>query len=182
MKIGESMEINVNGTSHRVNVAGYETLLEVLRDRIGLTGTKLSCGRGECGACTVLLSDDRGGPRRAVYSCLTLAAACDAARITTIEGLGNGAVHPLQQAFIERDAVQCGFCTPGQLLAATALLDRTLTPTETDIHAAMSGNLCRCGTYPNIVLAIQDAARVLSQSAVTRSPLANSSSNIDAAR
>jgi xanthine dehydrogenase YagT iron-sulfur-binding subunit len=182
MKIARSMQINVNGTSHTMDVAGHETLLEVLRDRLTLTGAKLSCGRGECGACTVLLSDDTGSARRAVYSCLTLAAACDGARVTTIEGLGNGALHPLQHAFIERDAVQCGFCTPGQLLAATALLDRTLTPTDSDIRAAMSGNLCRCGTYPNIVLAIQDAARVITESAATRSPVANSASNIDAAR
>ena len=175
------MQINVNGTSHRVDIADHATLLDVLRDRLSLTGAKLACGRGECGACTVLL-DDEHGRRRAVYSCLTLAAACDGARVTTVEGLGNGALHPLQQAFIARDAVQCGFCTPGQLLAATALLERTLTPTEDEIRGAMSGNLCRCGTYPNIVLAIQDAARALTDSGVTRSPVANSSSNIDAAR
>ena len=176
------MQINVNGTSHTMDVAGHETLLDVLRGRLSLTGTKLSCGRGECGACTVLLTEDRSGARRAVYSCLTLAAACDGARVTTVEGLGNGALDPLQQAFIERDAVQCGFCTPGQLLAATVLLDRTLTPTEAEIRGAMSGNLCRCGTYPNIVLAIRDAARVLGDSATARTPLANSASNIDAAR
>jgi aerobic-type carbon monoxide dehydrogenase small subunit (CoxS/CutS family) len=182
MKIARPMQINVNGTAHAVNVAGHETLLDVLRDGLGLTGAKLSCGRGECGACTVLLSEDGGRPRRAVYSCLALAAACDGAHVTTIEGLGDGALHPLQQAFIERDAVQCGFCTPGQLLAATALLDRTLTPTESEIRSALSGNLCRCGTYPNIVLAIQDAARVLTTTAVTRSPVVNSASSIDAAR
>lgn len=176
------MQINVNGTSHRIDVAGHETLLEVLRDRLGLTGAKLSCGRGECGACTVLLAVAEDAERRATYSCITLAAACDGARVTTIEGLGNGALHPLQQAFVERDAVQCGFCTPGQVLAAAALLDRTLTPTESDIHRAMSGNLCRCGTYPNIVLAIQDAARGLTESGVTRSPVTDAASNIDAAR
>ena len=176
------MQINVNGTSHTMDVAGHETLLEVLRDRLSLTGAKLSCGRGECGACTVLLSDDPGAARRAVYSCLTLAAACDGAAVTTVEGLGDGTLHPLQQAFIERDAVQCGFCTPGQLLAATALLDHTLTPSEPEIRAAMSGNLCRCGTYPNIVLAIQDAVRALTESGVTHTPVANSASNIDAAR
>jgi aerobic-type carbon monoxide dehydrogenase small subunit (CoxS/CutS family) len=153
------MQINVNGTSHTVDVLGHETLLEVLRDRLSLTGAKLSCGRGECGACTVLLADDQGGPRRAVYSCLTLAAACANASVTTVEGLGNGALHPLQQAFIERDAVQCGFCTPGQLLAAAALLERVSRPTDAEIRSALSGNLCRCGTYPNIVLAIQDVAR-----------------------
>ena len=182
MKIARAMQINVNGTSHTVDVAGHETLLEVLRDRLSLTGAKLSCGRGECGACTVLLARDESTGRRAVYSCLTLAAACDGARVTTVEGLVNGGLHPLQRTFIERDAVQCGFCTPGQLLAAAALLDRTLTPSEPEIRAAMSGNLCRCGTYPNIVLAIQDAARNLTESGVVRSPVASSSPHIDAAR
>ena len=181
MKIAESMQINVNGTPHTMDVAGHETLLDVLRDRLNLHGAKLSCGRGECGACTVLLSDDHGA-HRAVYSCLTLAAACDGGRVMTIEGLGDGGLHPLQRAFIERDAVQCGFCTPGQLLAAAALLECTLSPTESEIREAMSGNLCRCGTYPNIVLAIQDAARAMTESAVTDTPIANSASSIDGAR
>ena len=182
MKIAESMQINVNGITHTLDVAGHETLLDVLRDRFALTGAKLSCGRGECGACTVLLSDDHGETRRPVYSCLTLVAACDGARVTTVEGLGAGALHPLQRAFIDRDAVQCGFCTPGQLLAAMALLDRTLTPTEPEIRAAMSGNLCRCGTYPNIVLAIQDAAGVLAGTTVSGHPLTNPAATRDAAR
>ena len=151
------MQITVNGNTHHLDVSGHETLLELLRDRLGLTGTKLSCGRGECGACTVLLADGRAP--RAVYSCLTLAAACAGAAVTTIEGLGGESLHPLQQAFIAHDAVQCGYCTPGQILAASALLARTAAPTESDIRTAMSGNLCRCGTYPNIVLAIQDVAR-----------------------
>ena len=158
------MQITVNGNTHDLDVRGHETLLEVLRDRLGLTGTKLSCGRGECGACTVLLAE---GPKpraesrepRAVYSCLTLAAACDSASVTTIEGLAGDTLHPLQQAFVARDAVQCGYCTPGQILAASALLARNAAPAEADIRVAMSGNLCRCGTYPNIVLAIQDVAR-----------------------
>lgn len=154
------MRLTVNGTTHQLEVAGHETLLGVLRDRLSLTGTKLSCGRGECGACTVLLAAP-GVDRQAVYSCLTLAAACERASVTTIEGLGQGAIHPLQQAFIAHDAVQCGFCTPGQILAAAALLDENASPTEGEIRAAMSGNLCRCGTYPKIVLAIQDAARRL---------------------
>lgn len=180
--VGCSMQINVNGTWYDIDVSGHETLLDVLRDRWSLTGAKLSCGRGECGACTVLLSDGRGGPRRVVYSCVTLAAGCDGARVTTIEGLAQTGLHPLQRAFIERDAVQCGFCTPGQLLAATSLLEQTLTPTESEIRSVMSGNLCRCGTYPNIVLAIQDAARTLSESGVASGPVVNSSSSIDAAR
>src|SRR5438093_80876 len=152
------MQITVNGISYDLDVAVHETLLDILRDRLSLTGTKLSCGRGECGACTVLLAEI-GRDRRAVYSCLTLAAACDGATVTTIEGLAPHAMHPLQEAFIAHDAVQCGFCTPGQILAAAALLDENMSPTEADIRAALSGNLCRCGKYPKIVLAVQDAAR-----------------------
>ena len=157
------MHLTVNGTTHDFEVAGHETLLDVLRERLSLTGTKLSCGRGECGACTVLLST-AASPRHTVYSCLTLAAACDGALVTTVEGLrGDGAgAHPLQEAFIAHDAVQCGFCTPGQLLAATALLEENPAPSVDDIRTAMSGNLCRCGTYPKIVLAIQEAAQRMS--------------------
>src|SRR5881409_718241 len=110
------MQITVNGASHDLDVTGHETLLSLLRERLGLTGTKLSCGRGECGACTVLLAQP-GAPRETIYSCLTLAAACERASVTTIEGLSQGALHPLQAAFIAQDAVQCGFCTPGQILA-----------------------------------------------------------------
>jgi xanthine dehydrogenase YagT iron-sulfur-binding subunit len=154
-----AMRITVNGTPHSPDVAGHETLLGLLRDRLALTGTKLSCGRGECGACTVML--ERDGTRRTVYSCLTLAAACDGASVTTIEGLqgADGALHPLQEAFVAQDAVQCGFCTPGQILAAAALLAENGAPSEPEIRAAMSGNLCRCGTYPKIVRAIQEAGR-----------------------
>lgn len=154
------MQLTVNGTAHEIEVAGHETLLGVLRDRLSLSGAKLSCGRGECGACTVLIDGD-GGRKRPVYSCLTLAAACEHATITTIEGIGRVTLHPVQQAFIARDAVQCGYCTPGQILAAIALIDENPSPTEADVRAAMSGNLCRCGTYPKIVLAVQDAARRL---------------------
>ena|SRR5687767_6068391 len=155
-----SMKLTVNGTPHELGVSDHETLLNTLRERLHLTGAKLSCGRGECGACTVLLA--RGAvPRRPVYACLTLAAACEGASITTIEGLADGhdTLHPLQRSFIAHDAVQCGFCTPGQLLAATALLEATPAPTLAEIRAAMSGNLCRCGTYPKIVTAVQEAAR-----------------------
>ena len=152
------MHITVNGITHEVDVAGHETLLGVLRDRLHLTGTKVSCGRGECGACTVLVAE-AGRPRRSVYACLTLAAACENASVTTIEGVADGAsLHPLQEAFITRDAVQCGFCTPGQILAALALLDRNPAPSEAEIRTALSGNLCRCSTYPKIVMAVRDAA------------------------
>lgn len=160
------MHLTVNGTTHELEVAGHETLLSVLRERLSLTGTKLSCGRGECGACTVLLASS-GSARRTVYSCLTLAASCDSASVTTIEGLGPeaGGRHALQDAFVAHDAVQCGFCTPGQLLAAAALLEENSSPSASDIRAAMSGNLCRCGTYPKIVLAIEEAARRLAHGA-----------------
>jgi aerobic-type carbon monoxide dehydrogenase small subunit (CoxS/CutS family) len=150
------MQLTVNSERHEVAVAGHETLLTVLREQLQLTGTKLGCGRGECGACTVLV----GG--RLAYSCLTLAAGCAGEAITTIEGLGApGVLHPLQQAFIDLDALQCGFCTPGQLMAASALLARSGDPTPEDIRTAMSGNLCRCGTYPKIVRAIQAAAAAM---------------------
>jgi aerobic-type carbon monoxide dehydrogenase small subunit (CoxS/CutS family) len=162
------MHLTVNGTSHQLDVSGHETLLSVLRERLGLTGTKHSCGRGECGACTVLMGDGDGGNgdggRHTVYSCLTLAAACDGASVTTIEGIHGGTpgkLHPLQQAFIAHDAVQCGFCTSGQILSATALLEHNPKPSADEIRVAMSGNLCRCGTYPKILTAIEEAAQRL---------------------
>ena len=150
------MRLTVNERAYDVDAPPHHTLLEVLRERLSLTGTKLVCDRGECGACTVLLD---GVP---AYACLTLAAACAGQAITTVEGLpalggGGGVLHPLQAAFIRHDAVQCGFCTPGQLVAGAALLARTSSPTDDEILAAMSGNLCRCGTYPKIVAAIRDA-------------------------
>ena len=147
------MRLIVNGASHEVAAPDHERLLATLRERLHLTGTKLVCGRGECGACTVLLD---GAP---AYSCLTLTAACDAREITTIEGLARDAeLHPVQQAFVEHDALQCGFCTPGQILAAVALLDRRPHPTEEEVRRGMSGNLCRCGAYPKIVRAVLAAA------------------------
>lgn len=143
------MRLIVNGASHDVTPPAHETLLTTLRERLDLTGTKLVCGRGECGACTVLLDG------RSVYSCLTLTAACSEQEITTIEGIGrDGTLHPMQAAFIEHDALQCGFCTPGQILAAIALLRDQPHPTEDEVRRGMSGNLCRCGTYPKIVRAV----------------------------
>jgi xanthine dehydrogenase YagT iron-sulfur-binding subunit len=149
------MRLIVNGSSYDVTPPAHETLLTSLRERLDLTGTKLVCGRGECGACTVLLDGV------SVYSCLTLTATCDDRPITTIEGVardGGGALHPVQAAFIEHDALQCGFCTPGQILAAIALLRDNANPTEDDVRRGMSGNLCRCGTYPKIVRAVLAAA------------------------
>ena len=147
------MRLIVNGASHDVTPPAHETLLATLRERLELTGTKLVCGRGECGACTVLLDGV------SVYSCLTLTAACDERQITTIEGVArDGTLHPVQAAFVEHDALQCGFCTPGQILAAIALLRDNAAPTEDDVRRGMSGNLCRCGTYPKIVRAVLAAA------------------------
>lgn len=147
------MRLTVNGETREVAFAPHETLLSVLRDRLSLTGTKPGCERGECGACTVLLDG------ALAYACLTLAAACDDAAVTTIEGLERaGEMHAIQRAFLQRDAAQCGYCTPGQVMAACALLRAHPAPTRAEIVAGMSGNLCRCGTYPKIIAAIEDVA------------------------
>ncbi len=150
------MRLTVNGRVHDLDPAPSLTLLELLRDRLSLTGTKLVCDRGECGACTVQLDGE------IVYSCLTLAEACDGANVLTVEGLASGgdepSLSPLQRAFIAKDAAQCGFCTPGQLVAAHSLLARNPRPTVDEIRQGMSGNLCRCGTYPKILAAIRAVA------------------------
>lgn len=145
------MQLLVNGREHNVVPEPFESLAETLRIRLHLTGTKVACDRGECGSCTVLVDG------RAVYSCLSFTNGCAGASVTTIEGLTSpdGGLHPVQKAFIEQDAVQCGFCTPGQVLAVVALLAETPAPDESHIRRAMSGNLCRCGTYPRIVEAIR---------------------------
>jgi len=148
-----AIRVTVNGTEHRVDVEDRWTLNEFLRDRIGLTGSKIGCNRGECGACTVLLD---GEP---VYSCSTLAVWADGRDIVTVEGLErDGAVSPLQQAFMDHNAAQCGFCTPGQLMTATALLERNARPTTAEVREAMVGNLCRCSNYNAIVEAVVLAA------------------------
>jgi xanthine dehydrogenase YagT iron-sulfur-binding subunit len=155
------MRLTVNGRSRHLDVAPDATLLSVLRDHLHLTGAKPGCERGECGACTVLVNGPDGVPDP-IYSCLALAHAHEGDSITTIEGLASGSTaHPVQTAFVEQDAVQCGFCTPGQVLAAVALLARDADPSDEAIVHAMSGNLCRCGTYPKIVRAIHSAADVM---------------------
>jgi xanthine dehydrogenase YagT iron-sulfur-binding subunit len=147
------MRLIVNGSAHDVTAPAHESLLTTLRERLHLTGAKLVCGRGECGACTVLLNGV------SVYACLTLTAACEHATVTTIEGLArNGEPHPVQAAFVAEDALQCGYCTPGQILAAVALLRDNPSPSDDEIRRGMSGNLCRCGAYPKILRAVRAAA------------------------
>lgn len=154
------MHITINGVPRDVTPAGHATLLDLLRDELALTGTKRVCDRGACGACTVHVD---GAP---VYACLTLAHGCADRSVHTIEGLGSAdAPHPLQQAFALEDAAQCGFCTPGQLMAAAALIAEHPDPSDAQIVAAMSGNLCRCGTYPKIVRAVRRAAAMLREAA-----------------
>jgi carbon-monoxide dehydrogenase small subunit len=148
------MVFNVNDEFYEVAVEPHRTLLEVLRDTLGLTGTKKGCDEGECGSCTVLIDGE------AVLSCLLLAVEAQGKRITTIEGLAkDGQLHPLQQAFIDHGAIQCGFCTPGLILSAKALLDRNPKPTEAEVREAIAGNLCRCTGYVKIVEAIQAASQ-----------------------
>ncbi len=148
-----TITLNVNGVEHEVEVAPHHTLLEVLRDKLGCTEVKNSCNQGECGACTVLVN---GKP---VSSCLTLAMQADGRKIITARGLAkDGKLHPLQEKFIEYGAVQCGYCTPGMLLAAKALLDENPHPSEEEVRMAISGNICRCTGYQQIVEAIMAAA------------------------
>jgi carbon-monoxide dehydrogenase small subunit len=147
--------LRVNGVERRLRIRVDETLLRVLRERLRLTGTKEGCGRGECGACTVLLD---GKP---VNACLVLAAEAQEAEVTTIEGLGAAGLHPVQRAFVEHAAIQCGFCTPGLVLAAKALLDRDPEPDEAAIRRGLAGNLCRCTGYAKVVAAVRAAAREL---------------------
>lgn len=145
--------LTINGDAYPVAVKAHETLSKVLRDKLGLTGTKIGCENGECGACTVLLNGDP------VNSCLVLAVEADGSQIETVEGLSkDGDLHPLQSAFVAHNAIQCGFCTPGMLMSSKALLDRNPHPTEDEIRHALVGNLCRCTGYVRIVEAIQDVA------------------------
>jgi xanthine dehydrogenase YagT iron-sulfur-binding subunit len=155
------LTLRVNGSVRRLRVDCRVTLLDALRDHLGLTGTKKGCDQGACGACTVLADGKR------VLSCLMLAGQCEGREVTTIEGLSNqgageagGVLHPVQEAFIRHDGFQCGFCTPGQIMSAVALLAEGRARSDEEIREFMSGNICRCGAYPNIVAAIREAAEL----------------------
>lgn len=148
-----SLTLWVNGAEHQVDVPADQKLLYVLRDQLGLTGTKYGCGEGQCGACTVLIDD------KAIRSCLTPVAQAVGKHITTIEGLEqNGQLHPVQGAFLKAEAFQCGYCTSGAILSAVALLTKSPHPTDQQITASLEGNVCRCGTYPRILQAVRMAA------------------------
>jgi xanthine dehydrogenase YagT iron-sulfur-binding subunit len=148
------VQLTVNGNRMALMVVPWTTLLDALRDHLDLTGTKKGCDQGQCGACTVLVDGRR------IVSCLMLAVMNDGASVTTIEGLAkDGALHPLQQAFIDHDAFQCGYCTPGQICSAAGLIAEGKAKTADEIRESMSGNICRCGAYPNILAAIQQAMR-----------------------
>ena len=148
------LKFTLNGKPHRLETEADRRLIDILREDLDLTGCKEGCGEGECGACTVLLNG------RAVLACLTLAAGLEGTQITTIEGLKQeGKLDPLQQAFIEEGAVQCGFCTPGMILSAAALLTRNPAPSETEIRHALAGNICRCSGYTQIIRAVKRAAK-----------------------
>jgi aerobic-type carbon monoxide dehydrogenase small subunit (CoxS/CutS family) len=155
-----TFELVVNGVRHSVDAEPARTLLTVLRDELDLTGTKYGCGEGQCGACTVMIDGI------ATRSCQTGAAAVAGKRITTIEGLEqHGKLHPVQAAFLEADAMQCGYCTAGMIVAGAALLEKNADPSEAEIVEAMQGNMCRCGTYARIVAAIMLASRMVKRSA-----------------
>lgn len=150
------IRVTINGASYESSAAPNETLLEFLRYRLGLVGTKRGCDGGDCGSCTVILNG------KAVNSCMVLALEAEGAEIVTIEGLSSGgALHPLQQAFIDHGAVQCGFCLPGMIVSAKALLDEEPNPTEEEIRWAISGNLCRCADFPAIIRAVVSAGKAL---------------------
>ncbi len=154
--MGRKIKFMVNGEEHEVGVEPFITLAECLRDKLGLLGVRVSCNQGDCGSCTVLLD---GEP---VYSCMVLAADVEGRSIETIEGLADEEdLHPIQQAFIANHGMQCGYCTPGMILSAKALLDRNPEPSEQEVRQAISGNLCRCGTYPKIVKSVLAAARTM---------------------
>lgn len=148
-----TVALELNGERRELEVQPWTTLLDLLREQLGLTGTKKGCDHGQCGACTVLLNGRR------INSCLTLAVMQDGASVVTVEGLANGGeLHPMQAAFVEHDAYQCGYCTPGQICSAIGMIGEGRAQSREDVREQMSGNLCRCGAYPNILAAIDDAA------------------------
>ena len=151
--------LNINDQDYEVIISPTDLLVDVIRKKIGLTGTKKGCGQGDCGSCTVLID---GKPE---LSCIKLAVSAVGKKITTIEGIANpdGTLHPLQEAFLDNGAVQCGFCTPGMILSSKALIDRNPTPTREEIKTAISGNACRCTGYVNILAAIEDYAKALAE-------------------
>jgi aerobic-type carbon monoxide dehydrogenase small subunit (CoxS/CutS family) len=152
----EILELEVNGVKRKVEADPGTSLLEVLREDLGLTGTKYGCGEGQCGACTVLIGGD------AVHSCVAPVSSAVGSPITTIEGIEkNGHLHPVQQAFLDHDAMQCGYCVSGMIMAAVSLLADNPNPTEAQIVQHMTGNICRCGGYPKMVAAIQEAAQLM---------------------
>jgi aerobic-type carbon monoxide dehydrogenase small subunit (CoxS/CutS family) len=158
--MSRTMELLVNGVRHTIDAEPDRMLLTVLRDELDLTGTKYGCGEGQCGACTVLLED------RALRSCQTKLSAAAGKKITTIEGLEqHGRLHPLQVAFLEHDAMQCGYCTPGMIVSGAALLKRNPNPNDQEIAQAMQGNVCRCGTYPRVVAAMKSASQKIGRRA-----------------
>jgi xanthine dehydrogenase YagT iron-sulfur-binding subunit len=149
-----AVQLTVNGQTHALQLEPRVTLLDALREHLGLTGTKKGCDAGQCGACTVLVDGRR------INSCLTLAVMQQGKPITTVEGLAHGDVlHPVQQAFLENDGYQCGYCTPGQIMSAVALLSEPWGPEDADVREGMAGNICRCGAYPNIVAAVQSVRK-----------------------
>ncbi len=148
-----TVQFKVNGNNQQLEVGTGETLLDVLRDGLSYTGTKRVCNKGQCGACTVILNG------RSVLACQMLAVDADGAKIETIEGLARGEkLHPLQHSFVKHDALQCGFCTPGFIMSSVALLRENYSPSLDEIKKGLHGNVCRCGTYPNVFSAVQDAA------------------------
>jgi carbon-monoxide dehydrogenase small subunit/xanthine dehydrogenase YagT iron-sulfur-binding subunit len=149
-----SIAMHVNGVTRTLRAEPRVTLAEALRGPLGLTGTKIACNRGACSACTVWLDGDP------VCACMILAIDVGSRRVTTIEGLADGdTLHPVQQAFIDHDALQCGFCTPGMIMSCAALLERTADPSASEVRATISGHICRCGTYPHVIAATLDAAK-----------------------
>lgn len=153
------IELEVNGENFEIAVEPQETLMDVIRGQLGLTGTKDACGTGECGSCTVLLQD------RPILSCLTLAVECHGMQVVTIEGLSSGEkLHPVQQAFHDQGAIQCGFCTPGMVISTTALLQKNPHPSPKQVNKALEGNLCRCTGYNKILEAVEAAAQTMSAS------------------